>query len=424
MSEQVHLAVPASLTQWRIWFDAQLVADPLAYNASVAYRLPQALDLDRFARALEAEIASHAELRYAFVIDGWALVKRPVENAVRVRRSEAASERDALEAARTFLRTPFDPERGVTVRAALFAFEQASVLVISCHHLVCDGESFDVLLRGASARFERGDFAAGPVENAYERTAKRPSHGQAAAGLPKRRDAPAAALVPADGTRGPSPVHGGVLGVDLSPASSAGLRGVMARFRVAPFCAFVAAFALAVRAVAPAGPVVASFPVTLRRGGETDAVGPFLTYCAVALGVDPARGASAFVKDVWAALLDAISDPENGAAARLLETGRPEYRSYSLSYIALARTMELAGVRAERVLLDPLTAKFALTASIVEDGGALQIAVQYATGVYERATVLRHMARVAVALEALAACADDAVTADLLPGIRQAGEKA
>jgi Condensation domain len=421
-TDRAQASIPASLTQWRIWFDAQTVADPLAYNASVVYRLPSELDLDRFARALEAELASHAELRYAFVLLDWQLVKLPSEYVPTVERVRVAGEQEALARAREIVRSPLEPQRGITVRAAVFAYEGAALLAICCHHLVCDAESFDALLHGASRRLAEGDFRVGTVENLYERVATRPQHGVAAAR--GKRPAPGVpARLPADGTRPQSPPLGDALTVPLEPSTADALRQVLARFRIAPFCAVATAFALGVRAVAPDGPVVASFPVTLRRGGaaEANAVGPFLTYVTVALDPEPARPAAAFVKDVWAALLDAIGDPEHGEAARMLEAGRPEHRAYSLGYVVLARAVELGGVHGERVLLDPLTAKFDLIVSLVDDGGTLQIAAQYALETYRRETVLRQLARMCAALEALAASAGGASVGDLLPAIRAAG---
>ncbi len=411
MTDPPAAAVPASRLQWRIWFDAQTQADPCAYSVAAAYRIPLALEPELLARALEREIAAHAELHYDFDIVAGSLVKLPRAERVAVDVLQAPDERGAVALLQRYVRVPIDPARGPKARAAVISFDAGRLLVLCCHHLVCDGASLDVLLDGTSRRLAADDGRPAAVERVYERTAQ-PLDAGAAAPAAHRPKLGAPAMLPSDGARAAPAGAGESISLVLDERARAAVRGIVARYRVAPFCVVVAAFALLVRACGGDGPVVASFPVTLRRSPESaSAVGPFLTYVTLALDANRGSTVRAFVADVWAGVLGAIADPER-SGADLLQSGRPEYRAYSLSYMTMP-DRRLGAVEAQRFELELETSKFALTLGLVERDAGLRLCAQFAHRAFTAAAARRYLALAAAAIVALDGAAEGERVADL-----------
>ncbi len=145
--------VPMTGPQQEIWTSVQLGADGnCAFNESVAVTLRGMLDQDALALAFNDVVARHEALRATCTTDGKSLcivrsldVTLPLLDLSADGR-EAAAHRyaDILEGAST---TPFDLEHGPLIRAALVRLAaDHHVLVMTSHHIVCDGWSTGVIL--------------------------------------------------------------------------------------------------------------------------------------------------------------------------------------------------------------------------------------------------------------------------------------
>ncbi|NNM65273.1 MAG: amino acid adenylation domain-containing protein [Burkholderiales bacterium] len=158
--------VPTTEAQREIWLACQLGAEAsLAYNESVSLRLrslsqstaPGALDAEVLRRALGALVARHDALRATFGADGQDMfiaeslaLDMPVHDisALTPEQREASLQRHV----RADVDTPFNLEQGPLLRAQLIALSEFdAVLVLTAHHIVCDGWSFGVLLRDLAA---------------------------------------------------------------------------------------------------------------------------------------------------------------------------------------------------------------------------------------------------------------------------------
>ncbi len=148
MASQVERTrAPASANQTRMFVLDRLSPGGTEYNVPVALKIDGRLDVARLRRTLSALTRRHPVLRASFTLVGDEVVQR-IARRVRVtlprRRAEGTAELDAIR--RRFVR-PFDLGRSPLLRACLVRTgEDAHVLLLDFHHIVCDGVSVDILL--------------------------------------------------------------------------------------------------------------------------------------------------------------------------------------------------------------------------------------------------------------------------------------
>src|SRR5579859_6460059 len=134
-------APPLSFAQERLWFLDALGAGG-SYHIPIAVKLTGRLELTALKDALDAIIARHEALRTAFPApDG-----QPTARVARSQTLElpvvSVEPGEALRAASAAAAEPFDLAHGPLVRAKLFRLAtDEHWLVISIHHIVCDGWS-------------------------------------------------------------------------------------------------------------------------------------------------------------------------------------------------------------------------------------------------------------------------------------------
>jgi len=147
--------VPLSFAQRRLWFLHQLAPDSPFYDESTMLRLNTVINPVEFERSLDEIVHRHEALRTVFrTID-----EEPVQVILpelhlpllfRDLRLLPQSEREdeALRFASEELRKPFDLTIGPLLRCALLQIDVESyMLVLTMHHIICDGWSMDVLFR-------------------------------------------------------------------------------------------------------------------------------------------------------------------------------------------------------------------------------------------------------------------------------------
>ena len=146
---------PASFAQQRLWFLSQLEPDSASYNTALAVRLRGPLNREATAQSLNEIVRRHEVLRTTFdEIDG-ELVQviaedLPMDLPVVDFSLEPPSERQtsAAVAAREEAHRPFDLRSGPLMRVRLLKLgPQDHVLVLTLHHIVCDGWSSQILAR-------------------------------------------------------------------------------------------------------------------------------------------------------------------------------------------------------------------------------------------------------------------------------------
>ncbi len=156
---------PASFAQQRLWFLSQLEPDSASYNTALAVRLRGPLNREAAVESLNEIVRRHEVLRTTFDEAEGGLVQviaedRPVDVPVVdfSMGSPADLEAAAAAAARAEAQRPFDLRTGPLMRVRLFKLgPQDSVLVMTLHHIVCDGWSSQILAREFAALYEAFD---------------------------------------------------------------------------------------------------------------------------------------------------------------------------------------------------------------------------------------------------------------------------
>jgi len=151
-SPELARAVPTTEAQRELWLADQLGREAsLAYNESVSLNLEGALQVQAMQDALLALSDRHEALRSTLSADGASLMIAPRGNLQAEwidLADRAAADRDtALARLRAqAVETPFDLVAGPLVRAQLVrSAPQQHELIVTGHHIVCDGWSFGVL---------------------------------------------------------------------------------------------------------------------------------------------------------------------------------------------------------------------------------------------------------------------------------------
>jgi hypothetical protein len=146
---------PLSFAQRQLWFlHALRPASPM-YNVPFAFWLDGDLDVAALERALHALVRRHESLRTAyFEIDGdpfQLIVPADPAPPPLVVRQWRASDAERPELVRRILdveaRQPFNLQSGRLIRARVFSAGSRHLLMLTLHHIACDGVSLVILFQ-------------------------------------------------------------------------------------------------------------------------------------------------------------------------------------------------------------------------------------------------------------------------------------
>ena len=162
--------VPTTEPQREVWLADRLGRDAsLAFNESVSLLLRGPLDIAALESALQALVRRHDALRASFGPDGETLcVRAAIDLALPLYDlqplAEASREAAVAGHLHRVVETPFDLARDALLRAELLRLDpQTHRLLLTAHHIVCDGWSWWVIVRELGALYaqaEASGFAA------------------------------------------------------------------------------------------------------------------------------------------------------------------------------------------------------------------------------------------------------------------------
>jgi amino acid adenylation domain-containing protein len=410
--------LPLSFGQQRLWFLDRLEPGSPVYNLPVAFRLLGPFDPVVLERSLDEVLQRHEALRTTFAEgpDGEPRqVVAPFHPAGLPRVDlaglpPAAARAEASRQIAREARRPFDLVRGPVARALLLRLgEQEHDLLFSCHHIAFDGWSVGVLRRELGAlyaafaggqpsplpelSFQYGDFAA------WQRRwlAGEALAGQLAYWRERLAGAPAALELPADRPRPPvQSFRGAILPLAFPAGLAAGLRDLARGQGSTLFMTTLAAFSALLGRFTGQTDLVVGSPVAGRtEAGIEDLLGFFVNTLALRadLGGDPSF--HALLGRVRESALSAYAH-QDLPVERLVEELQPER---DLSRSPLFQVMfsldpvqggELApGLGCELLGVDTGTAKFDLSLFLEQKEGGLAAVLEYATDLFDAATVAR-----------------------------------
>jgi amino acid adenylation domain-containing protein/non-ribosomal peptide synthase protein (TIGR01720 family) len=434
--------LPVSFAQQRLLFLEALTPGTTLYHVPVATRIDGELRVDVLERSFSELARRQESLRTTFGTSPQGDVQvigpaRPVTVPLvdlaglpSVRREEEALHLVGLEARRRF-----DLRRGPLLRAALLRLgAQEHVAVVTMHHIVTDGWSIGVLVhelavlvsafgRGETPtlpelRIQYADFAAwqrswlrGEVL-AEQLDYWRRQLGTASAPLQLPTDRPRAVV---------RSWHGRVESFLLPRQLQQGLRALCRERRVTLFMALLAAFDALLQRYTGQDDLVVGTPIANRHRGELEPLIGFFVN-TLALRADLRKDPD------YRTLLEQIRDLALGAYAHqdlpfetLVEYLHPErdLRRTPLFQVMFAvqnapvDRLEVPGLSLR--LLDVATgaSKFDWTVSLSEDREGLTGSLEYASDLFDRATVQRVIGHLEILLAA--ALADPAGRLSELP---------
>ncbi|HEX3757326.1 MAG TPA: amino acid adenylation domain-containing protein [Kofleriaceae bacterium] len=437
-----------SPAQQRLWFLTQLDGASLAYHITGGARLAGALDPGALHRALVRIVERHEALRTRFpVVDG-----QPVPQVLPAPAAHEALVFDELDLRGTpdpesgaqalvdaHCRAAFDLTRELPIRVRLIRVaDDVHLLHVALHHLAADGGSVAILLdelcqlyralrAGAPdplpplgvqyadhAAWQR-DFLAGgalAVQQAFWQ------HNLAGA--------PRVLELPGDRPRPALPDHAGAsIELALPAALTDALRALGHRHGVTPYMTLLAGWAAVLGRLAGQDEVVIGSPVAGRNRPETEPlIGCFVNTLALRIDL---RGAPT-VPELLARVRDqvlAAQAHQDIAFDQVVEAVKPpRSRSHPpvfqvmLDWQAAGGALELPGLAVTGLPAEPPTAQFDLTLSLRDDGARITGAVNYATALFDRATIERHVGYLQTWLAG--AVADELRPIDQLPVVPDA----
>ncbi|MFF4341214.1 amino acid adenylation domain-containing protein [Kitasatospora sp. NPDC001540] len=427
--------VPLSHAQRRLWFLHRLDGPSATYHIPFAVRLDGALDVDALRLACADVVARHSALRTLFPVDGDGPVQRVVApGAVRlpfaVEDVEPGKCADRIAAA---VAEPIDVERELPLRAVLLRLAaDAHVLVLVVHHIAADGSSLAPLFRDLGTAYRERLAGAAPSwgpppvdyvdYTLWQETLLGGEDGpdgvlheqlaywrQALAGLPERVELPVDRPRPAGGGQ-----QGATHRFAVDAATGRALAALARSARCSEFMVLQAALALLLSRHGAGEDVPLGTAVAGRTDEATaDLVGFFVNTLVLRtdLSGDP----------TFRELLDRVKESDLAAYAhqdvpfeRLVELLNPPRAGHHPLFQTMlvlqnhspAAPVELPGLRVEPVPVDLGASKFDLSFTFAADPGAqggLLATVDYATALFDTATVAALAERLVRLLRAVTA---------------------
>ncbi|MDU9030247.1 non-ribosomal peptide synthase/polyketide synthase [Pseudomonas mediterranea] len=427
-------ARPLSFAQQRLWFIARLDAQAsAAYHISGALQLDGELDENALRNALERIVERHAVLRTRFIEqDGevrQVIDPTPRWNFERVELAEAADLQPAMahEAGR-----PFDLSEGPLLRVWLARLgAHRHVLHVTLHHIIADGWSIGVLIDELSVLYKAfhgnapdslaplaiqyADYAAWQREwLAGERGAR-----QLAYWLEHLREAPERVDLPTDRPRPPRQDFAGArLEVALDEPTASALKALGRRHGTSLYMTLLAAWAVVVARLSGQARVVIGTPVANRTRSEVEPlIGFFVNTQALCVDLSGAPQVGQLLAQVrehalqaqahqdvpFEHVVEALNPPRSLAHT-------PVFQLMFAWQNAPRSSLDLDGLSLTPLAGEQTTAPFDLSLELYEAEGRIIGGLNYATALYECASVSRHWSYLVQVLKQFIADDRQAVT--------------
>ena len=428
--------IPLSFAQQRLWFIDQLEPNSSLYNLSAAARLTGRLDVRALERTVNEVVRRHELLRTTFPTDSGEpqqVVAPPPPNGIPVTDladlSEAERESELRRHMEQEAQRPFDLSEGPLLRVTLLRLsEEEHVALFTMHHIISDGWSMGVLVRELSAlyraysRGEESPLPELPVQYAdYSVWQRRVFDGEAMeeqlSYWRERLRGLSPLELPTDRPRPPVQSFRGarrslVLGPDLSSA----LRGLCRAEGVTLFMTLLAAFKALLMRYAGQDDIVVGTDIAGRDRKEIEGlIGFFVNQLVMRtdLSGDPTfrellgrvreacLGAYAHQEAPFEKVVEAVN-PERGLGhtplfqVKLLLQNAPPV-------VEPSGEQELSFTRIET---GSSKAAFDIVLNMVEAGEEISGLLEYATDLYDDATIGRMLGHFQTLLESAAADPD------------------
>ena len=400
---------PLSNAQQRLWFLHQLAPNSAFYNVPIATRLEDRVDASVLGRAIDELVRRHEILRTAFpLIDGTPVQIVYPEAHVPLRVVIATGRAEAQRLADEEASLPFDLARGPMIRALLARLGEAEFwLVLTLHHIVCDGWSMNVLARELRTLYTA--FAAGrpsplpelPIQYAdfavWQREWLRGERLEAQLAYWRTQLAglPPVPLI-ADRPRAAAPdFRGGFHRFTLPDGVSAGLRQLAASENATLFMVLLAAFNILLFRYTGQDDIVVGAPIANRTHKDLEPlIGFFVNTLVLRTDLSGSPSVRAAIDRVRRVALDAYAH-QDVPFERLVEVLQPE-RDLSRNPLfqigfALQNAWDAdSGPEQDhQPNVQRGTAIFDLAIHLWESGDSIRCGIEYSAALFDGSTIAR-----------------------------------
>ncbi|MFI6744033.1 amino acid adenylation domain-containing protein [Nonomuraea sp. NPDC050451] len=321
--------LPLSPAQRRMWLLDQLLPGTAEYVVPLVLRLPGRARIDDLGTALSALAERHDILRTRYTVLAGE-VHQVVDDAAPLPLPVVELGGEPLDdAVQREISRPFNLARGPVWRAALLRGAD-DVLVVSVHHVACDGWSMEILARELVALYEGAELPDAPVQ--YADFALWQRDRLTGDRLRRRLDFWRAELagldtleLPTDRPRtAPRDPSGARVSFTLSPRTGRALRELSSSQGATLFMALLAAFAALLARHTGQTDIAVGTPVLGRPRSEIeDTVGPFINTVVLRCDLSGDPGFSELLARVRETALGAFAN-DDLPFERLVEELRPE----------------------------------------------------------------------------------------------------
>ncbi|MFY1824742.1 non-ribosomal peptide synthase/polyketide synthase [Myxococcus fulvus] len=404
-------APPLSFAQRRMWFLSRLDPSGFAYNAPFFSRLKGRLDVAALERALTEVVRRHEALRTTFAeVAGEPVQQISPEATVTLQVERLEGEEDARRHAEEEARRPFVLGTGPMLRARLLRLgEEDHVLLLTLHHIACDGWSLSLLERelrelyGALVEGREPALPALTVQYADHAAWQREwltgevLETQLAWWREHLAGASPALELPTDRPRpAVQSARGAVLGVPLPAELMRALHERCKQESVTPFMWLLASLQALLSRHSGQPDVVVGTPIAGRTRREVEGlIGFFANTLALRTDVDGSESFKVLLARVRRSCLGAYQH-QDVPFERLVDALRPVRdlsRSPLFQVLLVLQSapplVRLPGLESRDADFEPGVAKFDLTLFVRETPDGWMGLWEYSTALFDEATVRR-----------------------------------
>ncbi|WP_338925843.1 amino acid adenylation domain-containing protein [Mycetohabitans endofungorum] len=436
-------SLPLSFAQQRLWFLAQLDGGSDTYHIPLALHVRGPLDRAAWQQALDALLARHEALRSTFVsVEGQPQVRLlPADTGVPLRWHDLRGVPDAdmqlSRLSQEAAHAPFDLARGPLIHACgIQVADDEHVLVLTKHHIVSDGWSIGVLVRELSALYAASVGAQAaplpplavqyPDYAAWQRQWLTGERLQAQSDYWRATlaDAPVLLELPTDRPRPAQQSFAGAhVPVRIDAATTQALKRLSAEHGTTLFMTVLAAWSAVLARLSSQHDVVIGTPSANRNHRQIEPlIGFFVNTLALRVDLSDEPNTSELLKRVRRTTLDAQAH-QDLPFEQVVEIVQPPRR---LNHTPLFQVMlawqnnepgewRLPGLTATPAELEYDVVKFDLELNLCEVGEEIIGSLAYATALFDRSTIERHVGYLQTMLRAMVACPQQPVaTLELL----------
>ncbi|OXI15941.1 hybrid non-ribosomal peptide synthetase/type I polyketide synthase [Burkholderia sp. AU15512] len=391
-----------SEAQRQLWVLSEI--DPegsLAYNVNTTLELNGRLDEATMRAAVQSLVDRHEALRTTVMADGSGQIVHP---SLTLEIPLIDTEQDAWREQES--RQPFDLVNGPLFRAALVRLgSERHLLVMTAHHIICDGSTFGVLLEDLARAYAGAAPADAPLQfRAYLKQLDGQRHSPEMKAnreywLAQCAYQAAPLNLPVDYPRpAVKTFHGGRVSLHLDAAAAATLRTAARQNGCTLYMVLLAGFNLFLHRVAGQQAIVTGIPVTGRSVAGSDRLAGYCTHLLPLRSTLPEQATvGSFLAGTRQNLLDALEHQDYPFAELVREIGAQRdlnaapLVSAVFNLEPVSALPELPGLTVG--LVAPLIrhTAFDLNVNVLDAGQALLIDCDYNTDLFDASTVQRFL---------------------------------